>query len=211
MQGRPVAGPPDDISPAIERLERRSYNTYLSRLNVYRRLAHANMAWNVALVALSTSTVIASVGMLVDKEMYGKGGDALMVALAVFSLSISLVVSGVGYGTRAKAMEENYKRIQQISVSAENLKEYSGPDRREKYQKLQDEYNVAMSSSENHTEHDYRRTQPIPTYSGFGFWRRVHRFFGWLGYFAAMAFPYVSLVVPVALLVPFGIWFVNGL
>ncbi|WP_345409200.1 SLATT domain-containing protein [Nonomuraea salmonea] len=106
--------------------------TYLSRLNAYRRLAHANIAWNAALVALSTSTVIASVGMLVEKNMYGKGGDALMVALAVFSLSISLVVSSVGYGTRAKAMEENYKRIQQISVLAENLKEYTGPDRSEK-------------------------------------------------------------------------------
>ncbi|MFF4198994.1 SLATT domain-containing protein [Nonomuraea sp. NPDC001831] len=206
-----MAGLPDDISPAIERLERRSYTTYLSRLNAYRRLAHANTAWNVALVALSTSTVIASVGMLVEKEMYGKGGDALMVALAVFSLSISLVVSSVGYGTRAKAMEENYKRIQQISVSTENLKEYTGPDRREKYQKLRDEYDVAMASSENHTEHDYRRTQSIPPRSGFGFWRRARGFFGWLRYCTAMAFPYVSLVVPVALLVPFGVWFVNGL
>jgi hypothetical protein len=206
-----VAGLPDDISPAIERLERRSYTTYLSRLNAYRRLAHANMAWNVALVALSTSTVIAAVGMLVEKEMYGNGGDALMVALAAFSLSISLVVSSVGYGTRAKAMEENYKRIQQISVSVENLKEYTGPDRREKYQKLQNEYDVAMTSSENHTEHDYRRTQPMPPYSGFGFWRRARGFFGWLRNFAAMAFPYVSLVVPVALLIPFGVWFVEGL
>jgi hypothetical protein len=108
-------------------------------------------------------------------------------------------------------MEDNYKRIQQISVSAENLKEYTGPDRREKYQKLQDEYNVAMSSSENHTEHDFRRAQPIPPHSGFGFWRRVHRSFGWLRYFAVTAFPYVSLVIPVALLVPFGVWFVDGL
>ncbi|MGI5166408.1 SLATT domain-containing protein [Spirillospora sp. CA-253888] len=202
---------PDNISPAIERLERRSYNTYRSRLNAYRRLADANMAWNIALVALSTSTVIASVGMLVEKNMYGKGGDALMVALAVFSLSISLVVSSVGYGTRAKAMEENYKRIQQISVSAENLKEYIGDDRREKYQKLQDEYSVAMASSENHTEYDYRMTQSTPTYSGFDFWRRSRGFFGQLKHFAAIAFPYLSLVVPVGVLVPFGVWFVNGL
>ncbi|MES9539213.1 SLATT domain-containing protein [Actinomadura sp. NPDC000600] len=200
-----MTGLSDEISPAIERLEKRSYNTYLSRLNAYRRLARANMAWNVALVALSTSTVIASVGMLAQREMYGKGGDALMVALAVFSLSISLVVSSIEYGTRAKAMEENYKRIQQISVSAENLKEYAGSDRREKYQKLQDEYNIAMTSSENHTVHDYRKTQRVPAH----FWGRVRWFFGWLGYFGSMAFPYVTLVIPVALLAPFGVWFIN--
>ncbi|MEV4477248.1 SLATT domain-containing protein [Nonomuraea sp. NPDC049504] len=206
-----MAGLSNDISPAIERLEKRSYITYLSRLNAYRRLAHANIAWNAALVALSTSTVIASVGMLVEKNMYGKGGDALMVALAVFSLSISLVVSSVGYGTRAKAMEENYKRIQQISVLAENLKEYTGPDRSEKYQKLLDDYHAAMASSENHTEHDYRRVQPVPPHAGSGFWRRARGLFVWLRHFTAMAFPYVTLVVPVALLIPFGVWFANGL
>lgn len=201
----------DEFSPAIERLETRSYKTYLSRLYAHRRLAHANMAWNVALVALSTSTVIASAGMLVERDMYGKGGDALMVALAVFSLSISLMVSSVGYGTRAKAMEENYKRIQQISIAAENLKEDARPDRLQKYQKLQDEYDIAMASSENHTEHDYRRTMPVPAYTEVGFWGYIGWLLGWLRHFVSISLPYISLVVPVALLVPFGTWFVGEL
>lgn len=142
--------------------------------------------------------------------MYGKGGDALMVALAVFSLAVSLVVSGVGYGTRAKAMEENYKRIQQISLAAENLKEHAGPDRLERYQKLQGEYDAAMASSENHNQQDFRKTQPPPVYSGVALWDRTRNFFTWLGSFVLMAFPYLTLAVPVALLVPFGVWFAEG-
>jgi hypothetical protein len=195
----------------IDRLESRSYTTYLCRLNASRRLAQANFAWNLALVALSTSTTIASVGILAARDMYGAGGDALMVALAVLSLVVSLVVSGVGFGTRARAMEENYKRIQQISVAAENLKGYTGQDRREKYEKLQWEYEVAVASSENHTQRDYRKmVAKSSVAANRGKWQKFCDCVASFGYVLNSAFPYISLVAPIALLVPFGIWFGNG-
>lgn len=206
-----MAGPSSNIvSEEIERLEARSYKTYLSRLKAYRRLAHANIGWNIALVALSTSTAIASVGMLADRNMYGAGGDVLMVALAIFSLSISLVVSGVGYGIRAKAMEESYKRIQQISISAENLKGYLGADKDEKYEKLRWEYDVAVASSENHTDRDYWVTKPGSDLSKLTRRGRMRRSASVAGHVALAAIPYFSLVIPVLLLIPFGVWFADG-
>ncbi|MBX7269319.1 SLATT domain-containing protein [Micromonospora sp. Llam7] len=202
---------PDALSPMLERLEKRSYMTYLCRLNASRRLSHANTAWNLALVALSTSTAIASVGLLTKQDMYGAGGDALMVALSILSLVASLVVSGAGYGTRARAMEENYKRIQQISVAAENLKEYAGPNRQEKCEKLLWEYEVAVASSENHTSRDFYRVRWGNQGKGSSKSQLLRDLAVSVAYSSVAALPYASLAVPILILIPFANWFFNGI
>jgi hypothetical protein len=154
------------------------------------------------MIAFSTSTTIASVGLLVNRDMYGAGGDAMLLALAILSLVASLVVSSVSYGTRARAMESNYKRIQQISLAAENLADHHGPDGYVEYRTLQRDYEVAVDSSENHTEADYRAAQgqlaPSPTAN-----RRRDSI--------AATIPFLTLLLPAALLIPFTQWFVNGL
>ncbi|NBE82740.1 SLATT domain-containing protein [Micromonospora rubida] len=202
---------PDALSPMLERLEKRSYTTYLCRLNASRRLSHANIAWNLALVALSTSTAIASVGLLAKRDMYGVGGDALMVSLSILSLVASLVVSGAGYGTRARAMEDNYKRIQQISVAAENLKEYAGPDRQDKGEKLQWEYEVAVASTENHTSRDFHKVQSSSRGGTRSKAKRLHDLAVSAAYSSVTLLPYASLVVPILILIPFSTWFFNGI
>ncbi|WP_435588218.1 SLATT domain-containing protein [Micromonospora aurantiaca (nom. illeg.)] len=202
---------PDAFFLMLERLERRSYKTYLCRLNAARRLSHANIAWNLALVAFSTSTTIASVGILTKRDMYGLGGDALMVALSILSLVASLVVSGAGYGTRARAMEENYKRIQQISIAAENLKEHTGPDRQTRCNNLQSEYEVAVAWSENHTDRDFHKMQTAISGHPQGWFNKWRSLTKSAAYSAAASLPYASLAVPALIVTPFVAWFFDGI
>lgn len=197
-----MAGPSHgDLVVWAKRLEDRSYKTYLSRVKAYQRLKRRGNSWNASLIMLSTATTVASIGLLVNREMYGRGGDALLVALAVLSLVASLVVSAVSYGSRAQSMENSYKRIQQISVSAESIPE----DPTNGYQRLHElrrEYLIAVETSENHSQADFMRTSGV---SGWDLWRRT-----WKDSIVGLA-PYVTLVIPLALLIPFLRWFTSGL
>jgi hypothetical protein len=196
--------PQPSLLDAMKLLEDRAFMTYKCRLQAYGRLSRQNTAWNTSLIAFSTSTTIAAVGLLTDPQMYGSGGNALMVALAITSLVTSLVVSSVNYGTRAKAMESNYKKIQRISVEIETLRfvPASGTDPHETYRDLLHEYGYAIDSSENHTDSDYRKVKsmsgtPASTKQT---WREP----------LLSVTPYAFLVVPVAVLAPFILWFFRG-
>jgi hypothetical protein len=199
---KPATGSPQYLSQHTVRiLETRSFQTYKSRINAYHRLSRRNNAWNAALIAFSTATTIASIGLLVNDRMYGRGGDALMVALAVLSLVASLVASSVNYGARARAMEASYKRIQQISLGAESF-DCSAPTSARDLEKLQKEYEVALESSENHSDADFLRTaEGEPP-------KKVRRQLLRDSFVSLV--PYLSLVAPALLLVPFVSWFFNG-
>lgn len=206
---RPVAEPsePIGLSIDIERLENRSFTTYKSRLKAHQRLYRRNVAWNSSLVSLATSTTIASVGLLVDRTMFGARGETLMVVLAILSLVISLVVSSVNYGSRSRAMESSYKKIQQLSFSAEALKLEPMPSRRQKFFELKREYEIAVDSSENHSEADYYRHlrgQP-------GYQKTAKHSRAILRDDLVSLVPYVTLAVPVSLTVPLAVWFINGI
>jgi len=196
---RPVAVPyhKEEILKLVKLLETRSFKTYNARIEAHKRLSRRNNAWNASLIALATSTTIASVGLLVDRNMYGSGGDALMVTLAILSLVASLVVSSVNYGSRSRAMESSYKRIQQISLAAESFPAVATENVRRQYLELRKEYEIAIESSENHSDADYERSQGGPKKI---LWRD-----------AAISFsPYIVLVTPIGLIVPFAAWFING-
>ena len=194
MGREPVAGPPplDELQHLIGELERRAFTTYKCRIHAHQRLSRLNNAWNTSLIAFSTSTTIASVGMLVDRQMYGRAGEVLMVALAILSLVASLVVSSISYGSRARAMESNYKGVQQISLAAETLKHCRGEGVWAQYHDLQKEYSNAVNFSENHTSGDHRRMILAANHSRIPF-----------RYNATMVAPFLTLLLPVALLAPF--------
>ncbi|MDD7936979.1 SLATT domain-containing protein [Actinomycetospora lutea] len=183
----------EPVEILIKKLEDRSFKTYKHRLFAYGRLHWLNQFTNNLLVAFSTSTTIGSVGMLADRNMYGSGGDALMVALAILSLVASLVVASSSYGTRAKAMETTYKQLQRLSVEAENLRHgfLAEPQRSAEFKRLQREYYNLIESSENHTDGDHARMEK--------------------GKQPSLGWAYSLFVVPGALLVPFAVWFVGGL
>src|ERR1043165_8227776 len=201
---RPVAEPSYDIElrAAVKRLENRSYTTYKARLKTHQRLIRRSNSWNASLIALATSTTISSVGLLVNKGMYGAGGDALMVVLAILSLVASLVVSSVNYGARSRAMEANYKKIQQISLLAETPS-LTNPEARQRFREALKECEMAVDSAENHSEADYYRS--LVDYKKVqGARKQV-----WRDSLISLA-PYITLSIPVGLVVPFVIWFING-
>ena len=103
----------------LETLERRSFKTYTARREASIRLGRRSRAWNASMVALATSTTVASIGMLSDEKMYGDSGPTLLVCVAVLALVASLVTSGLDYSGRSRNMFVNYRKIQRLSAKAE--------------------------------------------------------------------------------------------
>lgn len=113
-------------------------------------------------------------------------------------------------------MEGSYKRIQQISLAAENFLNFDSEDAYQRYLKIQKEYDIAVESSENHTDADY--------YRAVGKDRAVdkerdakkddedsRRRKSLIRDTLISLSPYVTLIVPVGLLIPFARWFINGI
>jgi len=213
---RSAAEPPpsDALLALIKTMEDRSYRTYKARVRSVQRLNQRNNAWNFALISLATSLTISSVGLLVNESMYGSGGPALMVVLAVLSLVASLIVSNMNYGARSRAMESNYKRIQQISLDLEGLPTHPFPGMVDRFNELKREYRIAVESSENHSESDHMRAIRDPqtgtvrdTQTGAV---RNPKAALWRDQLVTLA-PYGTLIIPLAIIVPFIAWFINGL
>lgn len=191
-----MTGPPinrNAVHAGLERLEKKSFTTYKARIRAHERLTRRNNSWNASLIGLSTATTVASVGLLVDDEMYGLNGDAVMLVVAILSLVASLVVSSVNYGARARSMEASYKKIQEISATAEDLRNHPSSVSYERYLTLHREYQVALESSENHSSADFHRYNATS-------WSQSVK---WLWRDTLLGFaPYLSLAIPIALLVP---------
>lgn len=182
----------------LESLCSRSYDTYRARLQASKRLAFRNRLWNASLVALSIGLVLGSIGMLADDRMYGPKGDTLLVALAVMQLSASLVVSGLNYGGRSRDMFTNYRRMQRLSVAAENLNREPSPEPAA-VRALSDEYQMLLDESENHTSADFYRAS-----------KRIElRDYLAPGIFLSLV-PITLLLAGVAIVVPFMNWIMHG-
>jgi type II secretory pathway pseudopilin PulG len=196
-----VAGPTSTeiLIQAVEDLERRSFNTYKSRLRAHHRLNSRNNAWNASLIAFSTATTVASIGLLSDSEMYGTRGETLLAALAVLSLVASLVVANMNYGARSRSMEANYKRIQQISLQAENLSRNHSTLSQEQFLILQNDYGIAVESSENHSQGDFGQVSN----------RRDLRSEVRRDAIITLT-PYLSTIVPAFIIIPFISWIAHG-
>jgi hypothetical protein len=181
-----------------ETLMNRSFKTYKARLIACRRLDQRGNAWNTSLISAATATTVGSIGLLVNAHLYGRHGDVILAILAIVSLVESLVVSNVNYGSRARAMETNYKNIQQISVSFERLVKNPDSITPDRFLELEKEYATAIAFSENHTTADHAKA------GGSG--SRSSRIKDGL----ISAAPYVTLLIPIALLVPLVSWLFYG-
>lgn len=197
---------------ALDILIERSFITYKSRLLASQRLTSLDKAWNFSLISLSSALVIASIGLLVNPKMYGSQGAVLLVSISVFSLSVSLVITSQNYGIRSRDMFANYRRIQRISVAAESLK------LRNKYswievQNLSLEYQSLLDESENHSSTDFKKAKKSSTTDDKPkkliqkiYENTLQKFFmssvaNWV--------PYIFLLVPAGLLIPFINWILS--
>src|SRR5680860_557534 len=176
-------------------LEARSYRTYQSRLRASQRLASRSHAWNAFLMALSTSTVIASIALLSDPTIYGKSGPTLLVCVSLLTLVASLVTSGLDYSGRSRNMFLNYRRIQRLSVEAERAGKTQSLRTRDQLLLLNERYEALLDESENHTEADFYRAFPVPNKPS-SVWKEE---------LLSIA-PYLSLLAPIALIIPLARW-----
>ncbi|MCE0536076.1 SLATT domain-containing protein [Kineosporia rhizophila] len=178
-------------------LEKRSFKTYQARLRASERLAARSGAWNASMIALSTSTALASIGILFKRDMYGHQGDALLAIISILTLVASLVVSNMNYGGRAESMRASYKRIQQISLQAESFFADKADSDARRYRELCHAYEVALENSENHTTADFKRSENCR-------WWKV------LPDTACSSFPWITLIIPVLLMWPIAAWLIDG-
>jgi len=137
--------------------------------------------------------------------MYGTQGDTLLAGLAVLSLVASLVVANMNYGARSRSMEANYKRIQQISAELENLTIDRDQLTRDQLTRLQREYSIAVDTSENHSSGDHGRAskQSDPARWHELRWQ-IRRDM------TVTLLPYLSVIVPILIIIPFAKSIVNA-
>jgi hypothetical protein len=156
---------PDGWGEKLATLEKRTYETYKTRLEACKRLEERSRAVNGLVVALSLSGLIAAAGMLRDRDLYGPNGDALWLFIAILTFAGSLASSSMGYAARSRNMFQNYRKIQRLAVRAESAKSDPAQCNREAFEKLSSEYDDLLDESENHTTADYlrARSQFAPT------------------------------------------------
>ncbi len=102
----------------------------------------------------------------------------------------------MNYGTRGERMESSYKRIQQIAFAAEAAR--LANDSRATVEQLQREYEIALESSENHSDADYERTKS-GSRNGALLFRDT----------AITIAPYFSIVLTIALAIPLALWLLD--
>lgn len=198
----------EDARAQLKLEERRAYKTYRARQSAANRLGKRARAWNWALVAFSTSTAVAAIGMLSDPDMYGPRGDTLMVCLAILALVASLATANVDHSGRSRDMFINYRKLQRISVEMEEL----GSQREvqvthERVKELSDRHQAILDETENHTTGDHLRhfSRTLPTddiyYSADKKLHRRRRRAVSTDFLITSA-PYLTLAVPLALVTP---------
>lgn len=204
------SGTPSGTPSLQERLHdfsEKTYRTYLARLRACKRLAARNRAWNTSLISTAAASTISSVALLSDETIYGKTGPTLLVSVSILTLVISLVTAGIDYSGRSRDMFLNYRRIQAISTEAERASRTSGMQSEERLDELTSRYDGLLDESENHTSADFARAMsernlPVAGPS-VGRWAlRAESVISLL--------PYLSLLVPLGLLVPVIVWIVSG-
>jgi hypothetical protein len=134
----------------IDRLARRSYETYLNRVKAAERLQRQKRTWNSALVANSLAGVLGSVVLLVDSDAFGKRGEALLALLSISILVASLAVSALGLEGRVRDMQAHYRAVQRLACEAELMQDEPSPTL-EAVRHLQARYDDLLDAAENHT------------------------------------------------------------
>lgn len=169
------------------------------------RLGRRARAWNWALVAFSTATTVAAIGMLTDPLMYGRNGSTLMVCVSVLTLVVSLATTNMDYSGRSRDMFLNYRKIQRLSVEMEELRS-SKLVTFDLVRSLMDRYQAVLDESENHTSGDYYRSLSTKYATGHplhrGKWISVAHIPALLVDFVITSFPYLFLLLPLVLLIP---------
>ncbi|WP_175404275.1 MULTISPECIES: SLATT domain-containing protein [Gordonia] len=187
-------------------IERRAYKTYRARESASSRLGRRARAWNWAIVALSTATTVAAVGMLTDASMYGPNGPTLLVCVSVFALVVSLAATNMNHSGRSRDMFLNYRKIQRIAVEMEQMITEEVVTR-SMVAAISDRYQEVLDESENHTSGDYWRhfSSKLAKDQAFYLGEDVSQYLRrreMLRDTTVTSLPYITLLLPAALFLP---------
>lgn len=150
--------PPEAAHKRREKLERRYYHTYLSRLEMGKRIQRRGLLWNGALVAVSAAAAVSSIVLLRFPAAYAGDGELLLAIIGVFTLTASLVVANANYSVRARDAFGAYRSIQRLSARVESSVNAANLDG--ELDEIDSEYQLILDNSENHSAADYFRAVP---------------------------------------------------
>lgn len=140
---------------AVDDLVNRSFRTYKIRLKSYQRITHRANAWDGALVASSTSSLVVSTTLLAFPEHATAPVNTLVTIVSLLTLIVSLVVTGVGYRQRANDMFVNYRAIQRFSAVLE-AREKTDPELSpDEILRWAEQYQTILDFTENQADEDY--------------------------------------------------------
>ena len=131
--------------------------TYLSRLQLAKRLQVRGALWSAALVSASVVSAVASVSLLVNDSIYGGKGPFVWSAAGILILAASLMVSSTDYTQRSRLAFEAYRRFQRVSVSARDAAQSTRRKmrRQREFQRLNSEYQELLDNTVNHSGADF--------------------------------------------------------
>lgn len=131
--------------------------TYLSRLQLAKRLQLRGALWGAALVSSSVVSAVVSVALLVDDSIYGRKGAFVWSAAGIIILAASLVVSNADYAQRARLAFEAYRKFQRISVLVRDSNDQARGRRRRKreFAALNGSYQALLDETVNHSSADF--------------------------------------------------------
>jgi len=189
------------------RLMGRMYTTYLARLHSSKRLAARGQIWNIALISLTSASLLASIGTLTDADLFGPQSSTVLLCLTAAATVLSLAVSALDYSGRSRSAKSNYLKVQRLSCELELVLETTPGE--VNLSAFSDRYHEILSESENQSNADYWNVCEHRDYRGWKHFRGHRPHLKLIQGFVTYA-PLIVIAVPVAILYRLASWALDG-
>jgi SMODS and SLOG-associating 2TM effector domain family 5 len=142
---------------------RRSYDSYLARVETAKRLRALGNWWNGAAFSIGAALISISIAFLKlsnsQRLQFFPGGEVALTVLTVLTLVVSIVVANLDYSARAAKVFANYRLLQAFSVEVELLINTGAWVGKRRLAALSDRHQQLLDDAENHSRADYLRSK----------------------------------------------------
>jgi hypothetical protein len=143
----------------LEKLARRSYDSYLARLHAQRRLHALDHWWAAAGYSSGAAILAVSIAFLGNSGSPSTSAlPAASVLLAIASLValiVTILIAQLNLAARAEQMFRNYRQLQKLSVEVESLMDGGARVKPRELAGLQRDYQALLDETENHRTVDH--------------------------------------------------------
>lgn len=148
------------VREICEVYQRRTYETYLGRLQMAKRLKNTQVLWKRITAALNFTTLIAMIFPLIYSDWVNESSHLNHVNFAIATITITAIVANQyyslqGYERRIVESERNYSDIQEISQEFEIISGRSNIAISD-VKLLIERYQEIIKRTENHETKDYK-------------------------------------------------------